>query len=103
MIYFGFFAKAPLPRWLKQTEVGDIVMHGLGFATLSFIALLGVARTRLVLLLLLVFAAALEFAQFVQPHRNVGLDDFVANLVGVAIGGTVAIITNHIVRHSQML
>ncbi len=101
VIYFGFMTKPSLPRGLKQIGVNDLMLHGLGFAVLSFIALLGAVRVWLIILLLLVFAAALEISQIVQPHRNVGLDDFIANLIGVGIGWASAIVAAKILaRHS---
>jgi VanZ family protein len=88
MLYYGIVFDAPLPdhRWLHGKN--DLALHALAFFALSLPVL--TLMPRLVSVIGLAgLAVAVELAQLWIPRRNPGVDDILASLVGVALGGAV--------------
>lgn len=99
-IYVGYITDPQLPGILEGIGLTDTVLHGLGFAIIAFLALVGSRRIGILLILLLLFAGLLELSQLQQTGRSAGFDDFLANLTGTLIGWLAAIVVTWIAKTS---
>ena len=98
VLYYGIVFDAPLPdhRWLHGKN--DLALHALAFFALSLPVL--ALMPRLVSVIGLAgLAVAVELAQLWIPRRNPGVDDILASLVGVALGGAVVWGLHRLFRH----
>ena len=85
----GIFVLAVLPNNASSIAFpeADKVLHAMAFAGLSFIGCLAYPSRIFVLAMFLVFlGGAIEVAQGFTPDRSPELFDFLADVVGIALG-----------------
>ncbi len=85
----------------------DILKHMVAYAALALTGGIAVRRARSVFMLaagLLLLGAGLELVQGLLPGRDASGYEFLANMVGIALGSTAAISANTVLnRHPQIL
>lgn len=91
-VYYGVVSDAALPDHPLIRNYNDLVMHFAAFAMVTVLAMIGRTGSIAIVLLLAMFAIAIEFAQWFDPAREATLSDFVASLAGIAAGWLMAVI-----------
>lgn len=92
-----FLSVTPQPIPTSGPLLSDKVQHLAAYGVLAMVGGVGLAagkRVRGLAIALLALGLALEGVQAFVPGRFAGLDDMVANALGIAIGSGIALVVN---------
>lgn len=98
VIVVALYPNLKLPTRLIGIALGDEFYHISAFATLTLVAAQAWRFSSSLVIKLVVISLGLELAQSLAPGHDVQLSDAAASLSGIAFGGILLSVTNHIRR-----